>query len=136
MASWRRSTSLPGRGGLRGSRSTEFDWKDEGGICYEKNGVTVRHWQRSHTMDGASAYRLDWNGLSFVWTGDAKPDELSAKYGKGADVFVTEMVVDTPALWSLKQGAPEVIGAFTIDSAHSPGYGVGYLLQQARAERT
>jgi ribonuclease Z len=27
-------------------------------------------------------------------------------------------------------GAPEVIGAFTIDSAHSPGYGVGYLANQ------
>jgi len=47
---------------------TEFDYKDDHGICYNKNGVTVRHWRRSHTMDGASAYRLDWNGLSFVWT--------------------------------------------------------------------
>jgi hypothetical protein len=37
------------------------------------------------------------------------------------------MVVDNPTLWSLKQGSPEVIGAFTIDSAHSAGYGVGYL---------
>jgi ribonuclease Z len=106
---------------------TEFDYTDDGGVCYDKNGVTVRHWQRSHMMDGASAYRLDWNGLSFVWTGDGKPDELTAKYASGADVFVSEMVVDIPALWALKQGAPEVIGAFTIDSAHSPGYGVGYL---------
>ena len=53
----------------------EFDWKDENGICYEKNGVTIRHWRRSHAKDGASAYRLDWNGLSFVWTGDGRPDE-------------------------------------------------------------
>jgi ribonuclease Z len=106
---------------------TEFDYKDDGGVCYDKNGVKVTHWRRNHTMDGASGYRLDWNGLSFVWTGDGKPDELTAKYAKGADVFITEMVVDNPALWSLKQGAPEVIGAFTIDSAHSAGYGVGYL---------
>jgi ribonuclease Z len=69
----------------------EFDWKDENGICYDKNGVTVRHWRRSHTKDGASAYRLDWNGLSFVWTGDGRPDELTAKYAKGVDVFVTEL---------------------------------------------
>ncbi len=73
---------------------TEFDYKDDGGICYDKNGVTVRHWRRSHTMDGASAYRLDWNGLSFVWTGDGRPDQLTAKYAKGADVFVSEMAVD------------------------------------------
>lgn len=36
----------------------EFDWKDENGICYDKNGVTIRHWRRSHVRDGASAYRL------------------------------------------------------------------------------
>ena len=79
----------------------EFDWKDENGICYDRNGVTVRHWRRSHAKDGASAYRLDWNGLSFVWTGDGRPDELTAKYAAGADVFVTEM----PA----RPGAPEPV---------------------------
>ena len=41
----------------------EFDHRDDNGICYEKDGVTIRHWRRSHTKDGASAYRLDWNGL-------------------------------------------------------------------------
>lgn len=105
---------------------TEFDYKDDGGVIYDKDGVKVTHWRRSHTMDGASAYRLDWNGLSFVWTGDGKPDRLTTKYAKGADVFVTELVVDNPALWSLKQGAPIEVGAFTIDSAHTPHYGLGY----------
>ena len=108
----------------------EFDFRDDNGICYDKNGVTVRHWRRSHTKDGASAYRLDWNGLSFVWTGDGKPDQLTAKYAKGCDVFVSEMVLDIPALWSLKHGNALVIGEFTIDAFHSPGYGVGYLTKQ------
>ena len=128
MCNWHRQSfmSLPVGDGYE-VEVTEFDFKDEGGICYNKNGVTVRHWQRSHTMDGASAYRLDWNGLSFVWTGDGKPDQLSAKYGKGADVFVSEMVVDMPGIWALKQGIPMPIAAFTIDASHSPGYGVGYL---------
>jgi hypothetical protein len=49
-------------------------------------------------------YRLDWNGLSFVWTGDGKPDQLTAKYAQGCDVFVTEMAVDMVNLWALKQG--------------------------------
>ena len=131
MAAWhiQSFTSLPVGDGYE-LEVTEFDYKDDGGICYDKNGVTVRHWRRSHTMDGASAYRLDWNGLSLVWTGDGKPDELTAKYAKGCDVFVTEMAVDNPALWALKQGIPMQIGAFTIDSAHSPGYGVGYLTNQ------
>ena len=48
---------------------TEFDFRDNGGVVYDENGVRVIHWQRSHAKDGASAYRLDWNGLSMVWTG-------------------------------------------------------------------
>ena len=34
----------------------EFDFRDDNGICYEKDGVTIRHWRRSHIKDGASAY--------------------------------------------------------------------------------
>ena len=105
----------------------EFDFRDDGGVCYDKDGVKVIHWRRSHGVDGASAYRLDWNGLSFVWTGDGKPDQLTAKYAKGVDVFVTEMAIDMVNLWALKQGVPPMMGAMTIDNFHTPHYGVGYL---------
>jgi len=106
---------------------TEFDFREDGGICYEKDGVTITHWRRSHAMDGASAYRLDWNGLSFVWTGDGKPDQLTAKYAQGVDVFVTELAIDMVNLWAMKQGVSPLIGAWTIDNFHTPHYGVGYL---------
>ena len=106
---------------------TEFDFKDDGGACYDKDEVKVTHWRRSHAADGASAYRLDWNGLSFVWTGDGKPDQLTAKYAKGVDVFVTEMAVDMVNLWALKQGVSPYIGAWTIDNFHTMHYAVGYL---------
>ena len=106
---------------------TEFDFKDDGGVCYDKDGVQVTHWRRSHAMDGASAYRLDWNGLSFVWTGDGKPDRLTAKYAKGVDVFVTEMAVDLVNLWALKQGVSPKMAALTLDVHHTTHYGAGYL---------
>lgn len=108
----------------------EFDWKDENGICYEKNGVTVRHWRRSHAKDGASAYRLDWNGLSFVWTGDGRPDELTAKYAAGADVFVTECQTDTARIIQQKYGLPPWLYNYTIDTHHTPHYAAGYLMKQ------
>jgi hypothetical protein len=113
---------------------TEFDWKEQNGICYDQDGVVVRHWPRSHVKDGASAYRLDWEdaGLSFVWTGDGRPDELSAKYGKGADVFVTEGTVDVPALSALKLGAPAELWEYTIDIYHTMYYAAGYLFKQAQ----
>ena len=108
----------------------EFDYHDDNGICYDRDGVTIRHWRRSHTKDGASAYRLDWNGLSFVWTGDGRPDELTAEYAKGVDVFVTECQPDTTKLQSVKMGLPEVIYQNTIDTAHTVHYAVGYLMNQ------
>lgn len=113
---------------------TEFDWKEENGVCYDKDGVVVRHWPRSHVKDGASAYRLDWEdaGLSFVWTGDGRPDELSAKYGKGADVFVSEGTIDTPTLSSFKLGAPSELWEYTIDIFHTLYYAAGYLFKQAQ----
>lgn len=108
----------------------EFDWQDENGLCYDRNGVQVRHWPRSHVMDGASAYRLDWNGLSFVWTGDGRPDKLTLKYAKNVDVFVTEMQADLGSLSESRMGIPQLIGNTTIDSAHTVPYAVGYLLKQ------
>jgi len=113
---------------------TEFDWKERNGICYDQDGVKVRHWPRSHVKDGASAYRLDWEdaGLSFVWTGDGRPDVLSAEYGKGADLFVTEGTIDTPLISSLKVGAPVEIWEYIIDVYHTLYYTSGYLFQQAQ----
>ena len=110
-----------------GSDITEFDFRDDGGICYDQDGVKVIHWRRSHIMDGASAFRLDWNGLSFVYTGDGKPDWLTAKYAKGADLFVSEMALDIVNLWAMKQGLPPMFGAITLDTCHTTHYGFGYL---------
>ncbi len=92
--------------------------------------MTIRHWRRSHTKDGASAYRLDWNGLSFVWTGDGRPDERSLEFAKGVDVFVTEVQPDTSNLQAMKMGMPAVIMSTTIDQAHSPHYAVGYMFNK------
>lgn len=117
----------------------EFDFRDVNGVCYDDGDVEVRHWPRSHVKDGASAYRLNWKsaGLSFVWTGDGRPDELTAKYGGPeygghVDVFVTEGTIDTPALSAFKVGAPAPIWEYTIDICHTPYYAAGYLFNQVK----
>ena len=113
---------------------TEFDWKDENGVCYDQDGVKVRHWPRSHVKDGASAYRLDWEdaGLSVVWTGDGRPDEKTIEYAAGCDVFITEGQIDTPGLMSLKFGVPEDLAKYTIDSWHTMYYAAGYLMDKVQ----
>jgi ribonuclease Z len=128
MGAWTSTWAIGGMADGYEIEVTEFDYRDDGGVCYDQDGVTVTRWRRSHAIDGASAYRLDWNGLSFVWTGDGKPDELTAQYAKGVDVFVSEMAVDLVNLWAMKQGVSPQMGAFTIDNFHTPHYGVGYLM--------
>jgi ribonuclease Z len=111
---------------------TEFDWRDENGVCYDQDGVTVRHWPRSHVKDGASAYRLDWeeSDLSFVWTGDGRPDEKTVEYSQDVDVFVTEGQVDLPAIMAMKWGTPEFMTEYTIDTYHTPYYAAGKLFNE------
>ena len=110
----------------------EFDFQDDNGVCYDKDGVVIRHWRRAHGKDGASAYRLDWNGLSFVWTGDGRPEANTVKFSKGVDVFVTELQPDLANLQSLKFGLPPVVATTTIDMCHTPHYATGYLFQQVQ----
>lgn len=105
----------------------EFDYLDEGGVILDENGVKVTHWQRSHAMDGASAYRLDWNGLCFVWTGDGRPNMRDAKYAKGCDVYVTEQQPELVEISAGVQGVPPFLARYTIDTHHTPGYAAGYI---------
>lgn len=110
----------------------EFDFRDNGGVIYDQDGVRVIHWQRSHAKDGATGYRLDWNDLCFVWTGDGRPSELDAKYAKGCDVFVTEMQPELVEISSGVQGVPPFLGRYTIDTHHTPGYAAGYVANQVQ----
>ena len=68
----------------------EFDFKKQGEEIYNKNGVRIIHWPTIHVSDGASSYRLDWNGLSFCYTGDNRPNKLAIKYCEGVDMYVSE----------------------------------------------
>ena len=112
--------------------ANEYDFRDNGGVIYDRNGAKVIHWQRSHAKDGASAYRLDWNGLCFVWTGDGRPSKLDEKYAKGCDVYVTEMQPELIEISSGVQGVPPFLGRYTIDTHHTPGYAAGYLASKVQ----
>ena len=110
----------------------EFDFRDDGGVAYEKDGVRITHWRQSHTEDGASAYRLDWNGMCVSFTGDGRPNSLTLEYAKGCDVVITEVQPELIAISALVNGVMPVIARNTVDSAHNPGYAAGYLFDKLR----
>jgi ribonuclease Z len=71
----------------------EFDYRGENEVVYENNGVTIRSFPAVHAFDGPVSYRLEWNGLSFVFSSDTYPNKWFNKYAKNADVVIHECFV-------------------------------------------
>ena len=61
---------------------------------------------------------------------DGRPDDLTAKYAKGVDVFVTELQPDLARINQLKYGLPEILFNYTVDIHHTLGYATGYLINE------
>jgi ribonuclease Z len=83
----------------------EFDYS-ETQVVYEENGVTITAFPAIHILDGPVSYRLDWKGMSFVYSGDTHPNKWFVENGQNADVLVHESFVTVPQLIE-KQGFPE-----------------------------
>jgi len=119
--------------------ATELPWQAVGGVAYDSNGVRITHFPAAHTRNGSISYRLDWNGLSMIFTGDTKPNDYVISQGKGVDVLIHEMVVP-PDVWASKNSGLQPGGqgwdlalqtAQNVqDSSHTPQNAFGYILYQ------
>jgi ribonuclease Z len=67
----------------------EFDFRQIG-VVYERNGVVIRSFPAIHQYDGPVSYRLEWNGLTFVFSGDTTPSRFFVENAQGADLLVHE----------------------------------------------
>lgn len=110
----------------------EFDFADDGGVIYDQDGVKVTHWRQSHGLDGASAYRLDWNGMSLAFTGDGRPNALTLKHAKGVDLLITEIQPEIIEVMAKALGAMPFIARATMDIGHNPAYAAGYLYNELK----
>ena len=75
----------------------EFDYKKVQ-VVYEENGVKITAFPAIHAIDGSVSYRLDWNGLSFVFSSDTYPNKWFAELAKDADLVVHEFFIAVPDL--------------------------------------
>lgn len=116
----------------------ELDWTQPG-IAYQNadTGVTIRHFPAIHTRRGAISYKLEWNGLSMIFSGDTKPNHYMLNHAHGVDLLIHEMVM--PAYdWAQKNSGqsgpppPEDVAFATNvqNSSHTPQGAFGYLLSQ------
>lgn len=67
----------------------EFDYAKTH-VIYEKNGVTITSFPAVHIYDGPVSLKLEWNGLSVVYSGDTTPSFFMVDNAKGVDVLIHE----------------------------------------------
>lgn len=129
-------TGLVGQGDGYDILTTELPYMKVGGLAYQDNGVRITHFPAIHARDGAISYRLEWNGLSMVFSGDTKPNDYMLENAKSVDVLVHEMVVP-PDVWAeknsgIKPGQPGWDQAVQMatevqQSSHTPQLALGYI---------
>jgi len=124
----------------------ELEWRNSGrhpydNIAYhnQETGVTITHFPAIHTRQGSVSYKLTWNNMSVIFTGDTKPNQDVIEQAKGVDVLIHEMVM--PAyVWAAKNSGlpptdPDFIKAYDYalqvqNSSHTPQGAFGYLMSQ------
>ena len=107
---------------------TELDYRKNPGIAYQKNGVTIKHFPALHIADGAISYRMDWNGLSFVWTGDTQPNHFVVENAKGVDLLIHETAPSVER-YSQATGLPIELAKVVVAASHTPAKALGKILQ-------
>ena len=104
----------------------EFDFSKTA-VVYNENGVKIISFPAIHIRDGSVSYRLDWNGLSFVFGGDSFPNKWFVKEAKGADLVVHECFF-TPEQWVNISGFPYKQAYWVTSLIHTPPEGFGKLM--------
>jgi ribonuclease Z len=67
----------------------EFDFRKTG-VVYDRNDVVIKSFPAVHCYDGPVSYRLEWNGLTFVFSGDTTPNRFFIDNAQGADLLIHE----------------------------------------------
>lgn len=117
----------------------ELPYMTVGGEAYNQNDVLITHFPAAHARNGSISFKLQWNGLSMVFSGDTKPNKYMIEQAKGVDVLIHEMVVP-PEVWAAKNsgiqegqaGWEEALqmAQDVQDSSHTPQKALGYIFSQ------
>jgi ribonuclease Z len=149
--------------------ATELDWRDGNSgywstnttlkpdtvdfdtgkwVAYETDEVRISFFPSIHDRNGSLAYKLEWltEGLSMIFTGDSKPNDLlianATNGARPVDVVISEIVVD-PEIWVSRQSGmthpatpkfkQAMVNAEAVqESSHTPQKAFGYMMQQMK----
>jgi ribonuclease Z len=103
---------------------SEFDFSQTQ-VVYEKNGVKVTAFPVVHALSGAVGYRLDFAGLSFVFSGDARPSWPLVRASQGGvDLLIHECFPPAETL-AAETGLSIERATIALNAAHTSPKGAG-----------
>ncbi len=108
----------------------EFEW-DQTQIVYEENDVTITSFPAIHILDGAVSYRLDWNGLSFVFSSDTEPNKFLVENSQNVDVLIHEGFIPAQTLSDIT-GMPLETATWVSEKIHTPPDAAGVVFDMTK----
>ena len=105
----------------------EFDWA-ETQVVYEEDGITVTSFPAIHAMAGAVSYRIDWNGMSIVYSGDTKINNFMVEQGQNVDLLIHETFLPAE-IFSEKTGMSLENAMTVTNELHTPAKAAGVIFE-------
>ncbi|MCV7152162.1 guanitoxin biosynthesis MBL fold metallo-hydrolase GntH [Mycolicibacterium pyrenivorans] len=125
--------SLCGHPGQSGARTevTEVPF-DKTSSVYERNGVRISSFPVIHILNGAVGYRLDYSGLSVVFSGDTRPSHTLVDACDGTDLLIHE-TFPSASVFAAKAGVSPEFAEQVVNGAHTSPAAVGNVFRRAGA---
>ena len=121
----------PGEGGAR-TVTTEIPY-NKPSLVYERDGVKISSFPVDHALPGAVGYRIDYNGLSVVFSGDTRPTPNIQEACKGGVDLLIHETFPSAEVFARKAGLTEADARKVIDKIHTSPTAVGKIFKQAGA---
>ena len=100
-------------------------------VVYEQNGVKITAFPVVHCITGAVGYRLDFAGLSFAFSGDARPCWPLVKACQGVDVLIHECFPPAAAL-AAASGLSIERATIALNAAHTSPKAAGKVFSHVK----
>jgi ribonuclease Z len=105
----------------------EFDWAKTQ-VVYDEDGIVVTSFPAIHGMAGAVSYRIDWNGISIVYSGDTRINNFMVEQGQNVDLLIHETFLPAEIL-SEKTGMALENAKIIVNEIHTPAKAAGVIFE-------
>ena len=105
----------------------ESDWTTTQ-VVYDENGITVTQFPAIHGLAGAISYRIDWNDMSIVYSGDTRINNFMVEQGQNVDLLIHETFLPAEIL-SEKTGMALELATVLVTDLHTPAKAAGVVFE-------